>query len=122
MDNLILGHKKCSTTNKLIKLLHHERIRFKLIDVVEETMDKNLLLEIIKLSGKEMNHFFNKNNKYFNEKYGIKYIEGLSDEEKLALLLEHGQIMKRPILVLDDKVFVGFDVHAITNYILETTG
>jgi len=35
-------------------------------------------------------------------------LPNLSEEEKLALLASNGMLVKRPILVLEDKVLVGF--------------
>jgi len=35
-------------------------------------------------------------------------LPGLSEEEKLALLASNGMLVKRPILVLENKVLVGF--------------
>lgn len=32
----------------------------------------------------------------------------MSDEEKLALLATNGMLVKRPLLILDDEVLVGF--------------
>jgi arsC family protein len=35
-------------------------------------------------------------------------LPNLSEEEKVALLASNGMLVKRPILVLKDKVLVGF--------------
>ena len=35
-------------------------------------------------------------------------LPSMSDEEKLELLATDGMLVKRPILVTEDKVFVGF--------------
>ncbi|MDR1781992.1 MAG: Spx/MgsR family RNA polymerase-binding regulatory protein [Bacilli bacterium] len=119
MKNLLLGYKKCSTSNKLVKLLKENRIDVKRIDIFEEKISHDLMLDIINLSSKSIDHFFNKNGKYFKKNYSIEHINKLNFQDKLDLLLHNGYMIKRPILVLDNQVFIGFDERAINNYILD---
>lgn len=37
-------------------------------------------------------------------------LESMSEEEKINILSTNGMLVKRPLLILDDKVLVGFKV------------
>ena len=45
--------------------------------------------------------------------------KNLSDEELLEVLLENQTMMKRPILVYEDSVLVGYDEEAFENFAME---
>ena len=59
-------------------------------------------------SGKDLKAFFNTSGLIYREQQLKDKLPGLSEEEKLALLASNGMLVKRPILVLEDKVLVGF--------------
>ena len=57
---------------------------------------------------KDLKAFFNTSGLIYREQQLKDKLPGLSEEEKLALLASNGMLVKRPILVLEDKVLVGF--------------
>ena len=59
-------------------------------------------------SGKDLKAFFNTSGMIYREQQLKDKLPNLSEEEKLALLASNGMLVKRPILVLEDKVLVGF--------------
>ena len=102
------GYKKCSTVKKAKKWLEENNINFEEIDLVDTPPTKEEMRAIYEKSGYPLKKFFNTS--------GIKYRElGLKDvlktateEEMLELLASDGKLIKRPVLVGDDKVLVGF--------------
>ncbi|MDY4747022.1 ArsC/Spx/MgsR family protein, partial [Veillonella caviae] len=57
---------------------------------------------------KDLKAFFNTSGLIYREQQLKDKLPNLSEAEKLALLASNGMLVKRPILVLDDKVLVGF--------------
>lgn len=105
-----LEYPKCSTCNKLKKELESCGVTFETRHIVEEHPSAEELKSFHEKSGLDIKKFFNTS--------GMKYRElGLKDklpemtlEEKYELLASDGMLVKRPILLTEDKVFVGKDV------------
>ena len=85
---LLILYPKCSTCNKAKKYLEDNNITFNTRDIVLDTPNVKELIEIIKKSNKDIRKFFNTS--------GMKYRE------------LDGMLIKRPLLVCDDKVLIGF--------------
>ena len=60
------------------------------------------------MSGKKSRSFFNYSGKKYRE-LGLKdKLDDMIFEEQIALLATDGMLIKRPLLVTDEKVLVGF--------------
>ncbi|MBK7921650.1 MAG: arsenate reductase family protein [Veillonella sp.] len=59
-------------------------------------------------SGKKIEKFFNTSGLIYRAEQLKDKLPTLSEEEKVALLATNGMLVKRPILILDDIVLVGF--------------
>ena len=66
------------------------------------------MTEWIKISEREIKKWFNTSGLKYKELKLKEKLSTMSDEEKIELLASDGMLIKRPILVLDDKVFIGF--------------
>lgn len=105
---LFIEYPKCSTCQKARKFLESKKLKFESRNIVQERLNKEELDKIIKMSGKDINKFFNTS--------GLKYRElGLKDkikeilyDEKLEILASDGMLLKRPILINDKNVLIGF--------------
>jgi len=76
--------------------------------IVNETPTKEEFLAWQKLAGVDKKQFVNTNGKKYKE-MGLKdTIGSMSDEELFGLLEKDGMLVKRPILVGDDFVLIGF--------------
>ncbi|MGL5767751.1 MAG: arsenate reductase family protein [Sarcina sp.] len=108
MKVLFLEYPKCTTCKRAKKWLEENNIEFEDRHIVENNPTKQELKEFYEKSGLTINKLFNTS--------GIKYREmGLKDvvktaeeDELLELLSTDGMLVKRPLLVLEDKVLVGF--------------
>ena len=59
-------------------------------------------------SGLDIKKFFNTSGNVYKE-LGLKdKLAGMSLEDKLSLLASDGMLVKRPILVMEDRVLLGF--------------
>lgn len=62
------------------------------------------------LSGLELKKFFNTNGKLYKENNLKERWDSLSEDELLAILESDGMMHKRPVLVGEDFVLVGFKI------------
>lgn len=108
MSNLFIEYPRCSTCQKAKKWLNENNVEFEDRHIVENNPNENELKEWIKLSGKEVKKWFNTSGLKYKE-LGLKdKLESLSDEEKIRLLASDGMLVKRPIIVTNKIVLVGF--------------
>ncbi len=105
---LFIEYPKCSTCQKAKKWLQMHEITFEDRHIVELNPSEEELKTWISRSGLDIKKFFNTSGMKYKE-LGLKdKLPTMSDEEKLRLLASDGMIVKRPIVVKDDKVLVGF--------------
>ena len=108
MNPLFICYPKCSTCGKAAEWLRQHDIAFDLRDIVLQNPTESELQEWIARSGLPVSRFFNTS--------GLRYRAlGLKDrvkttprEELVRLLATDGMLVKRPLLVLPDRVLVGF--------------
>ena len=108
MKNLFIEYPKCSTCKNAKKWLEENNIEFVDRIIVEETPTVKELKEWIKISGKEIKKWFNTSGLKYKELNLKDKLAEMNDEEKLVLLASDGMLIKRPILVTDKGVCVGF--------------
>ena len=104
----LIWYSKCSTCKKARKYLEDNNYNFNLRDIIEETPTKDELKEYISLSNKNINNFFNTSGLIYRELKLKDKLNDMSTEEKLNLLVSNAKLIKRPILVCNNKVLVGF--------------
>ena len=105
---LFVQYPKCSTCRKAKKWLEENNIEFEERHIIEDNPTYEELKEWYERSGLSLNRFFNTSGmKYRELKLKDKRPE-MSEDEQLELLATDGMLVKRPILVGDDFVLVGF--------------
>ena len=98
---LILHYPKCSTCRKALKWVEDHGLQ-------AETRHEAELAEWIDRSGLPIQRFFNTSGILYRER-GLKdVVKTAPREELLRLLAEDGKLVKRPLVVLPDRVLVGF--------------
>ena len=108
MRNLFIEYPKCSTCKKAKKWLEDNKIEFNDRHIVENTPTVEELKEWIKMSGKDIKKWFNTSGLKYKELNLKDKLPLMSDDEKIELLSTDGMLIKRPILVLENKVLIGF--------------
>ena len=109
MSKLFLQYPKCTTCKKAKKFLVENNVEFKDRDITLDNPTVNELEEWIKLSGLEIKKFFNTSGVLYKEMNLKDKLKDMSDKEKIELLATNGKLVKRPLLICDDKVLVGFN-------------
>ena len=101
-------YPKCSTCQKAKKWLDSNGIDYSERNIKEENPSLEEIRDWRELSGLPLKRFFNTSGMAYRELKLKDRLPRMSEEEQLELLASDGMIVKRPLLVADDKVLVGF--------------
>lgn len=106
---LFLEYPKCSTCRKAKKWLDEQGVAYVDRHIVEDNPSADELSSWQQVSGLPVRRFFNTSGKLYRE-LGIKdkLAAGMSDEEAFALLSDNGMLVKRPLVIGDGFVLIGF--------------
>ena len=105
---LFINYKKCSTCQKARKFLEQKGVVFEDRQIKEQNPTAEELAEWLKKSGLAAKKFFNTSGMLYRE-MGLKdRLPEMSEPEMLELLATDGMLVKRPLLVTDETVLVGF--------------
>lgn len=108
MSSSFICYPKCTTCQKAKKYLEDNAIAYEERHIKEQNPTLAELTDWHKKSGLSLKKFFNTSGQSYKV-LGLKEkLLTLSDEEQLALLATDGMLVKRPILIRGDRVFVGF--------------
>lgn len=108
MGVLFVNYPKCSTCQKAKKWLEAHQIDFTDRHIKEENPTKAELEAWQKQSGLPLKKFFNTSGLLYKEMKLKDRLKDMSEDEQLELLASDGMLVKRPVLVGDDFVLVGF--------------
>ena len=105
---LFIEYPKCSTCKKAKCYLDNNNKDYVDRNIVLDNPNKDELKKWIKISGKDIQKFFNTSGIKYRELNLKEVLKDLSFDEKLDILASDGMLVKRPLLVLDDKVLIGY--------------
>lgn len=105
---LFVCYPKCSTCKKAEKWLTEQGVSFEKRDIKLENPTKEELREWRRKSGLPLKRFFNTSGNLYKEMKLKDKLPGMTEEEQYDLLATDGMLVKRPILVTEGKVLVGF--------------
>lgn len=108
MKNIFIEYPKCSTCKKAKKWLEENKIDFEERNIVTETPTEKELTEWIDKSGQEIKKWFNTSGLKYKELKLKEKLTSMSDKEKIKLLASDGMLIKRPILISDKEILIGF--------------
>lgn len=108
MKNILIEYPKCSTCKKAKKWLEENNVSFEDRNIVEEAPTTQELKEWIKKSRVETKKWFNTSGMKYRELNLKERLPSMSDEEKIELLASDGMLIKRPLLISDKGICVGF--------------
>ena len=101
-------YSRCTTCKKALKWLEDNKIEYTLLDIKEEHPNEKTLRELYKKSNLPLKRFFNTSGQLYREMGLSKKLPDMSEDEMLKLLASDGMLVKRPLLITDDKVLTGF--------------
>ena len=98
---VLVWYPKCSTCQRAKAWLDEHGVAYTLRDIKEENPNAEELRAWHEKSGLPLRRFFNTS--------GLKdKLPEMTDNEQYILLGEYGMLVKRPLIVADDFVLVGF--------------
>lgn len=103
-----LCYPKCSTCQKAQKWLDEHGIDYELRLIREERPSAEELKDWQRRSGLPLKRFFNTSGLEYKALKLKERLPSMREEEQLALLATSGMLVKRPLLVGEDFVLVGF--------------
>lgn len=108
-DVLFVEYPKCSTCKKAKAWLDAHGVAYTDRHIVEENPTAAELAAWHATSGLPLRRFFNTSGMLYRERNVKALLDaGMSDEDAYALLAENGMMVKRPLVVGDGFVLVGF--------------
>lgn len=105
---LLVWYPKCSTCQRAGKWLEEQGITCEKRDIKLASPSKEELTDWYKKSGLPLKRFFNTSGILYKEMKLKDKLPEMSEEEQIELLATDGMLVKRPILVTEDRVLVGF--------------
>ena len=108
MSILFVEYPKCTTCKKAKKWLEEKGIAFEDRHIVEANPTAEELKAWHEKSGLSLKRFFNTSGLLYKGMALKDKLPGMTDNEQYILLGEYGMLVKRPLIVADDFVLVGF--------------
>lgn len=105
---LFVQYPKCTTCIKAKKWLDENGVDYESRHIKENNPTYDELKLWHEKSNLELKKFFNTSGMLYKSMNLKEKLSNMTDEEKLRLLASDGLLVKRPIIVGDDFVLVGF--------------
>lgn len=108
MDVLFLEYPKCTTCQKAKKWLIEHGVAFEDRHIVDKPPSVSEMTQWTTMSGLPLRRFFNTSGLVYKSLNLKERLPTMSEEEQIALLCSNGMLIKRPLLITKEKVFIGF--------------
>ena len=105
---LFICYPRCSTCQKAKKWLDEHQLQYTERNIAEENPTYEELRKWYAKSGLALKKFFNTSGLLYKEMNLKDKLPAMSEEEQLRLLATNGMLVKRPLVVGEDIVLVGF--------------
>lgn len=105
---IYIEYPKCSTCKKAKHFLDLNNIPYQERNIVTENPTKEEIKRFLEMSGKNIKEFFNTSGVLYKKLNLKDKLISMSLEEKIDLLSTDGMLVKRPLLITDTKILIGF--------------
>ena len=105
---IFLCYPKCTTCQRAEKWLRERGVSYEVRHITEQNPTAQELQQWQSLSGLPLKKFFNTSGLLYRSMNLKDRLPQMSREEQLALLASDGMLVKRPILITENAVAVGF--------------
>lgn len=105
-------YPKCTTCKKAQKWLDENNIEYTLRDIKQDNPSMDELAKWYKTSGMPLKKFFNTSGLLYKSMELKNKLPNMTEEQMLELLATDGMLVKRPLLVGDNFVLIGFKENA----------
>ena len=101
-------YPKCTTCQRARKWLDDNQIEYEFRDIKLENPTREELTAWYHMSGLPLKKFFNTSGLLYKSLDLKNKLSTMTEDEMLTLLASDGMLVKRPLLIGDDFVLVGF--------------
>ena len=101
-------YPRCTTCQKAQKWLDDNKLEYEFRDIKLDNPTLEELTEWYKISGLPLRKFFNTSGLLYKSLDLKNKLPTMTEDEMLALLSSDGMLVKRPLVIGDDFVLVGF--------------
>ena len=101
-------YSKCSTCQKALKYLKDNNISFEEIDIKNNPPSYEELFSFFKTSNLPVKKFVNTSGLLYKELNLKDKLPNMKDEEVLKLISTNGMLIKRPLLINNNQILLGF--------------
>ena len=105
---LFVQYAKCSTCKKAKKWLDEHGISYEDRPIKEDRLSVEELKKWHQTSGLPLKRFFNTSGMLYKQRNLKDKLPTMSEKEQYELLATDGMLVKRPLVITDDIVLVGF--------------
>ena len=105
---LFLHYPKCTTCKKAKAFLDAHAVSYTARNIKTEQPTADELRTWLAKSGLPLRRFFNTSGQLYRSMELAKKLPDLTEDAQIALLASDGMLVRRPILVTDTAVLVGF--------------
>ena len=113
----LICQPKCTTCRKAKKWLDDNNIEYELRDIKEDNPSLDELTTWYKMSGLPLKKFFNTSGLLYKSMELKDKLPAMSEDEQLKLLATDGMLVKRPLVIGEDFILVGFkEIEWVANF------
>lgn len=105
---LYVNYPRCGTCKKALKWLNEHHVDIASRDITVENPTEDELRKWHRASGLPLKRFFNTSGLKYKELKLKDKLPTMTEDEQYALLATDGMLVKRPIVVGDGVILVGF--------------
>lgn len=109
----VYGIKNCNKVRDTFKWLKNNEIKYEFVDLKKEPLTRDELQSFVNQIGLDV--LINRRGMKWRQ-LGLKE-KNLNDKELFDYLLEHQVMMKRPVLVKEEAILVGYDEDAFEAFV-----
>ena len=104
----LIWYPKCSTCQKAKKHLERKKFSFSLRHIVEQTPTQEEIKQWIEMYNQGIKPFFNTSGQVYRQ-LGLKdKMKTMTIDEASQLLSSNGMLIKRPLLIYEDNIVIGY--------------
>lgn len=106
--NIFIWYEKCSTCKKAKKYLDEKKQEYILRDIKQENPSYQELEKWVNEYNIEVKKLFNTSGILYREMNLATKLNSMTESEKIKLLSTNGMLVKRPLFITKDKIYIGF--------------
>jgi arsenate reductase len=110
-DLMVYEKRTCTTCKNLAELLQERGIDFDRVDFHVEPLSADEIRELVRKTGRPARELFRAREPVYEE-LGLGERE-VDDEEAIALMAEHTELMQRPVVVKGDRAILARPVERV---------